>query len=112
MITSPPEKTKYTFLPGRTAKITWKYDDVTGVEYRSWTLKKYSNGPAKALASISNNETAQKRTTLYDFGIQKPATLLLRNVNQSYNGIYSFTLAVLGVPEARSVTVFIASKFS
>ena len=45
--------------------------------------------------------------------IIKPATLVLQNVNQTYNGTYQFYLS--GVDSARSsqvnVVVFIASKF-
>jgi hypothetical protein len=39
-------------------------------------------------------------------GIEKPATLILKNVDQSYNGVYQFT--VYG--EKRRVRVFIAGK--
>ena len=50
-------------------------------------------------------------TGLSGVSIVKPATLLLKNVNQTYNGTYRFDLSGRGGSGSSQVVVIIASKF-
>ena len=65
----------------------------------------------KRLARIIDDEEPR----IYESGLSgvtivKPATLILKNVNQTYNGIYQFSLAAYSGGDSY-VVVFIASKF-
>ena len=81
-------------LPGSTVNITWSFNDaLSDVVYREWRFTS-SDGPFvnKRLARIVRDGQPQ----IEDIGLSssgvsiiKPATLLLKNVNQTYDGIYT-----------------------
>jgi hypothetical protein len=119
-ITSPPDGKKYLFLPGKTAKIKWEIDDpVSALLVRSWSYKSSEGATPRSLASIVRDGTTDHRTkstNLFDFAIERPATLVLKNVNQSYNGLYTFSYFAhpahsTFVSFVSEVVVSIASKF-
>jgi hypothetical protein len=111
VITSPPDGKKYLFLPGKTAKIKWEIDDpVSALLFRSWSYKSSEGATARSLARILDDGTTDHRTNLFDFAIERPATLVLKNVNQSYNGLYTFSYVSSG-SFVSEVVVSIASKF-
>ena len=113
-ITSPPDGSNMTVLPGSTVNITWSFnDDVSQVSFRAWYFTS-SDGRfvSNLLASIIRDSQPQ----IEDIGssgvsIVKPATLLLKNVSQTYDGTYQFQLSAPGSGSAFEVVVFIASKF-
>ena len=80
-----------TVLPGSTAKITWSFnDDVSQVISRAWYFTS-SDGSfvGKRLARIIDDENPQIfNSGLSGVSIVKPATLLLKNVNQTYDGTF------------------------
>ena len=99
-----------TISSGSTARILWTFDD----NIQSFTRQFWSftprNGTSTVLANITGNGPVVPLTSLYHFEVRKPATLILKNVNETYNGAHKFTLvpsAGLGEDE---VTVFIAGK--
>ena len=108
-ITSPLEGTKYIFLSGRSGEIMWTFDDdVSNVRFRSWVFTN-TTGYTVTLAEIYRNDSATIESTLFDSDVVKPATLVLKNVDQRYNGMYAFSLTVVGRKAVtRGVTVFIA----
>ena len=112
-IISPPNGAKLTFLNGSTENITWLFnDDVSTVRDRAWYFTS-SDGSfdAKLLASIFRDQEPQiEKSGLSGVTIVKPATLIFKNVNQTYNGTYLFTLSS-PVGGSSHVFVFIASKF-
>ena len=111
-ITSPPDGTKYVFLPGRTAKIKWEFDDaISSLTLRSWSFTSSDGSLTESLASIFQNGNNNIKTRLFEVDIERPATLVLKNVNQSYNGMYQFTF-VAATTFTSNVIVSIASKFS
>lgn len=59
------------------------------------------------LARIIHDGPSQIRTKLYEVAIEKPATLVLKNVNGSYDGTYQFTLVTFHI-DISEVVVFIA----
>jgi hypothetical protein len=79
---------------------------------RAWYFKRKGGSTAEPLATIiSNNDPDILKSSLSGVEIVKPGTLLLKNVNQSYNGIYQFDLAAFGPRISLDVKVFIAGKF-
>jgi hypothetical protein len=113
-ITSPPKGTKLIFLPGSTVNITWSFsNNISTVLSRAWYFTS-SDGSfsAKRLAIITKNEEPKiDESGLSGVTIVKPATLILKNVNQSYDGTYQFFLLALRNSGTFDVRVFIASKF-
>ena len=102
-----------TVLPGSTAKIKWSFnDDVSQVISRAWYFTS-SDGSFvnKRLARIIDDENLQIfNSGLSGVSVVKPATLILKNINQTYDGTYRFDLS--GPVGGRSeVVVFIASTF-
>ena len=66
----------------------------------------------KRLARIIDDDDPQYfNSGLSGVSIVKPATLVLNNVNQTYDGIYQFVLAGNGGVRYSQSVVFIASKF-
>ena len=103
-----------TVLPGSTVNITWSFnDDVSQVLFRAWYFTS-SDGSFfdKRLARIFDDGQPQiDNSGLSGVSIVKPATLLLKNVNQTYDGTYQFDLSAPGSSEPFQVVVIIASKF-
>ena len=94
--------------------ITWSFDsDVSQVISRVWYFTS-SDGSFvdEPLASIFRDGQPQiDNSGLSGVSIVKPATLLLKNVNETYDGTYQFQLSAPGSGSAFEVVVFIASKF-
>ena len=98
-------------LPGSTAKIQWSYDDdISKVINRVWYFKSTDGSPREPLAFIVFDGDPQiLNSTIPGVDIEKPATLVLKNVDLSYNGTYFFQLVSPGGGES-DVSVFIAGK--
>ena len=111
-IISPPDGTELTFLNGSNANITWSFkDDISKVDSRVWRFTS-SDGSfnSERLARIIDDEEPRiDESGLSGVSIVKPATLILKNVNQTYNGTYRFALGAVNSGDS-DVVVFIASK--
>ena len=103
-----------TVLPGENVNIEWSFThDVSQVSSRTWYFTS-SDGSFvnKRLARIIDDEVLQiDNSGLSGVLIAKPATLFLKNVNQTYDGTYRFDLSGRGGSGSSRVVVFIASKF-
>ena len=77
---------------------------------RSWSFKRSAGNGAELLAEIYRSGILTIYTKLYEIDIEEPATLVLKNVNASYNGTYKFIFGSSKFDES-TVDVFIASKF-
>lgn len=111
VIISPRDGTKLTFPPGSSRNITWTFDDAkTTSQTFSFTS---SDGLRTGSLGIIFGELLSTTTDiLTGINIIKPGTLALSNVDQNYNGTYTFLLNVNGKPDdSADVIVFIASKF-
>ncbi len=105
-----------TLLPGSTGKINWSYDaDTSLLQLRKWNFKSGDGSRSGQLAVIyKDDEPDQLNTSLLPrFEIEKPATLVLKNVDYTYNGTYTFSLQTKSSfqNERSAVVVYIASKF-
>ena len=79
------------------------------MESRVWqfTPRDASSDKKRTLASITKNDRREKcNTTGLSFEIEKPSTLLLKNVNRSYSGTYEFSVLATSMNDSR-VEVFI-----
>ena len=99
---SPPDGTRLTFLPGSTAKLEWTYNCSTYCHHgplhhflfsREWYFTSNDGGQTEKLARIYEDEKPQiYNSSLPEVAVEKPATLILRNVDLRYNGTYRFTM--------------------
>ena len=102
-----------TLLNESMAKIEWSIEPSlsnSSIVFRSWSFIS-SDGTAALLARIGSDNKVVINTKLYEVDIEKPATLVLKNVNGSYNGTYQFTLTTTAGVSASEVVVFVAGKF-
>ena len=114
-ITSPPDRTELTILPGSNMNITWTFDDnPSTVTLRSWYFTSSSGlVQGELIAQISGLGTGVRDDILPGLDLIEPATLSLSNVNESYDGTYRFSLTVNTqiTPIISRVIVYTASKF-
>ena len=102
-----------TVLPGENVNITWSFnDDVAQLIARAWyfTSSDDSFVNERLAVILLDGEPQIDPSGLSGVSIVKPATLLLKNVNQTYNGTYRFDLSG-PVGGDSQVVVIIASKF-
>ena len=94
--------------------IKWSFtDDVSQVSSRKWYFTSSDGSFVNTrLARIIDDKALQiDNSGLSGVSIVKPATLFLKNVNQTYDGTYRFDLSGRGGSGSSRVVVFIASKF-
>ncbi|XP_028399325.1 hemicentin-1-like [Dendronephthya gigantea] len=110
-VKSPTSGNKMTLLPGSTGKIVWSFDDDISVVFsRSWAFTSTDGSFSNtALTRIANDGNATKLVSFPVITVEKPATLVLKNVNRSYDGKYKLTLQSC-TDTSSEVTIFIAEK--
>ena len=94
-ITSPPDGTRMTFLPGSTAKLMWTVDNSSflGISQYSWHLSRdEKSNKTEQLASVLLGKINISQSSLPGVAVEKPATLILKNIDLSYNGTYYFLI--------------------
>ncbi|CAB3986932.1 B-cell receptor CD22-like isoform X1 [Paramuricea clavata] len=111
----PSNGTRLIFFPGSTVKIDWSYvGDISQVDLRFWFFNSSDGSRTGRLARVlEDGDPGQQDFSLIPrFEIDKPATLILKNVDQSYNGMYTFSLLdkKSAQPQTSEVVVFIAKK--
>ena len=86
----PPGGPNLTFISGSTAKIKWSFDvNISHVNGRIWYFE--GSGRKMEIATIIKDQDSIIRPSpLFWVSIEKPATLVLKNVNQSFTGTYTF----------------------
>ena len=111
-IIPPTNGTKLTFLPGTTRKIDWSVVSTSQIRLRSWSFKSTDGSRKGDLTGFNGVTYDPKNLSLIPrFEIEEPATLILQNVDDRYDGMYTFRLIRRNVVEERSkVTVIIAGK--
>ena len=98
-----------TFIPGSTEKITWSFiDDIKTSTTRTWTFTPSDGRPQVNLALIVGDGDVLPLISSYELAVEKPATLVLKNVNLTYDGTYGFSLSPGG--SSSEVVVYIAGK--
>ena len=100
---------------GSDVKIRWKFQvsDISKVKLRIWYFTS-SDGRFKEeeLAEIDDDEEPEITTTrLTGVEVEEQATLVLKNVNQTYDGVYEFSLTAGSASGLSEVTLVIAGIF-
>ena len=100
---------------GSDVKIRWKFQvsDTSKVKLRIWYFTS-SDGRFKEeeLAEIDEDEKPEITTThLTGVEVEEQATLVLKNVNQTYDGVYQFSLTAGSASGSSKVTLIIAGIF-
>ena len=101
-------------MKGSTAKIPWSYNENSSEEhFRYWA---FSSGDGSLnpneLARIVDDVVVENRSSPLSFEIEKPATLVLKNVSQIYHGTYKFILVTSEGCGQSDVSVLIAGKLT
>ncbi|XP_028413713.1 opioid-binding protein/cell adhesion molecule homolog [Dendronephthya gigantea] len=107
---SPPSSgNKMILLPGSTAKIEWTFNDkISDVFFRSWAFTStYPTNRTTTLATISFNDSVAIVTNVPTFAVQKPSTLVLKNVGRHHDGVYKFAVVAKASNTDSAVTVII-----
>ena len=87
--------------------LQWDFDDdIKTVTARTWRF--FGDSRVLALISLDGEPVILDRSLKFE--IQKPATLILKNVNESYNGTYQFTFETDKTKDVSEAVVEIASK--
>ncbi|XP_028416919.1 neural cell adhesion molecule 1-like [Dendronephthya gigantea] len=92
---SPPlDGDNLVFVNGSTAKIQWSVSDgLSEEQFRYWAFSSGDGSEnAVELARIVDDGVVVNQNSPLDFEIEKPATLVLKNVSQNYNGEFRFIL--------------------
>ena len=115
-IKPPTNGTPLTFLPGTNGKIDWSYvGAISQIVLRKWFFKSMDGSRRGDLIVIfEDREPVSKNLSLLPrFKIEKPATLILINVDETYNGMYTFVLIRKDYSsdiDTSEVTIYIAGK--
>ena len=87
-VSLPPEGDFLVVAPGENVKIKWSYRNAGTVIFRWWVFESSDGGPEEILATLwgNGNPDISNNISLPGVEIEKPATLVLRNVDLRYNG--------------------------
>ncbi len=108
----PPSYVK-TVISGSTARLKWTFPGNPSEASLAWFFTR-SVGAKKEelLASKNRNNPAKiENSSLPRVEIETPTTLVLKNVDERYNGKYRFSVQALVSGEA-AVELYIAGMFS
>ncbi|XP_046857948.1 hemicentin-2-like isoform X2 [Xenia sp. Carnegie-2017] len=104
----PSDGSEIVLNSGETKSITWRYNGVVPeFDFKSWTFIDVDG--TKGLATMDSGGLKTFHELNIDFRIIEPFTLVLRSVNETYNGTYSLNVfSITAVAETSTVDVFIA----
>ena len=99
-------------LPGSTARLEWTFkgDKTRATLFWYFTKRGASNEQDLAIKSRTQDATIYN-SSLPRVAIENIATLVLKNVDERYNGKYRLNVALAGAGGDAEVDFFIAGKF-
>ncbi|XP_046858807.1 neural cell adhesion molecule 1-like [Xenia sp. Carnegie-2017] len=110
-ITCPPDGQRFVFLPGSSHNITWTLNVTEDINLWLWGFTpRGSSSPQQIAVIFPISDIPQYSPSPLTFEVFKPGTLWLKNVNQSYNGEFSFTIFTIPRTPPSKVNVYIAVK--
>ncbi|XP_046857382.1 uncharacterized protein LOC124450780 [Xenia sp. Carnegie-2017] len=94
------------FAPGEDGRIVWTYSgDINQIFFQGLTF----TGASTSLVVVSRGKVVDRVSNGLDFQFVLPLTLILKNVNQTYNGTYTMEVSLAsGTLPPSPVHVFIA----
>ena len=100
-------------LPGSTARLKWSFKGDPSRASLFWYFTRRGSSKEEGLAvKLRTDYPIIFNSSLPGVAIDTPATLILKNVSERYNGKYRFDVAVAGGGGLNSiVVVYIAGKF-
>ena len=107
----PSDGTSLVFARGSTERIVWSYDDeIEGLSRRIWSFESSDGKLDEIFAFVDADGGVNMLTSLFEVAIEKPATLVLRNINETYGGTYKFSPAPSNGGVESEVVVSIAGN--
>ena len=110
----PPNGNNLIFAPGSNARIAWTFHVMQGQQLsrRTWYFTSTDGTfTTKTIADIDGTEDPKiLNSGLIGVTIEENATLVLKNVNRTYDGKYQFILVAGASTGSSTVTVTIVGK--
>ena len=110
----PFNRSAIVVLPGQNARISlrWTFVGDPSRAILVWYFTRSGSSKEEELAEqFRNNAPVIYNSSLPGLAIEYPATLVLKNVNRRFNGIYRLLVAVAGGGGVSSVALFIPGKY-
>ena len=99
-------------LPGSTARLKWSFKGDPSRALLFWYFTRRGSSKEEELAvKLRTHYPIIFNSSLPGVAIDTPATLILKNVDERYNGKYRFGVQVAGGSGNSIVVVYIAGKF-
>jgi hypothetical protein len=99
-------------LPGSTAKLKWSFVGNPARASLLWYFTRRGGSKAEELAiKYRTMDVLIANSSLPGVAIETPATLVLKNVDERYNGKYYFNVVVSGGGGEVAVEVFVLGTF-
>ena len=101
-----PPSDRLVYAPGEDVRIVWTYSG----DFNEITLQRLSfTGASTYLVIVRNGKVSRRVSNGLDFQFVLPFTVILKNINQTYNGTYTMEAGLASGMLPRSpVPVFIA----
>ena len=99
--------------PGSTARLTWTFTGDPSRAGLAWYFTRRRNGSKEEeiAAKFRNNPAIIENSSLPGVAVESSATLVLKNVDERYNGKYRFLVQIIGGGGEAEVELYIAGKF-
>ncbi|CAB4042167.1 Hypothetical predicted protein, partial [Paramuricea clavata] len=105
----PPTNQSVIFvLPGSTERVKYSFVGNPARASLVWYFARRGGSQVEKLAvKFRTNELVIENSSLPGVAIETPATLVLKNINERYNGKYWFSVLVSGRVDDAEVEVFV-----
>ena len=111
----PSNKSMIVVLPGQNATLNWTITSNTSWDFLAWSFTRRGDSKIKGKRIARYNRTRGARipnSSLPGIAIEDPPTLVLKNVDERYNGEYRFHVRTSeGDVSISSVQFFVAGKY-
>ena len=110
----PPSNENITVISGSTARLKWVIKWNPSEASLAWyfTRRRVGSKEERIASKFRNRDAViDNSSSLPGVAIETPATLILKNVDERYNGKYRFSAHVTAAIANGQVDLFIAGKF-
>ena len=107
----PSNQSMIVVLPGSTTRLKWSFKNNSQATLIWHFIRRGALREEAVAVKIGPHDLIIPSSSLPGVAIETPATLVLKNVNERYNGKYRFTVQVSGGVDSAEVEVFILGTF-
>ena len=109
----PPSNKNITVLPGSTARLKWTFQGDSSQAILVWYFTRRKHGPKEEELAVKfrSSDATPSNSSLPGVAIEPPATLVLKNVDEHYNGKYRLSVHLAGAGGTAQVDLYIAGMF-